>query len=84
MAKGHENVISRDNGRQDAINGYTKPLKSHCFPGGGGGGRYFLVKYAVGMCRWMGSHFRNWTDYNWVTFLAELLEWGRTFSGFLG
>ena len=31
-----------------------------------------------------GSHFRNWTDYNGVTFLVELLEWGRTFSGFLG
>ena len=36
------------------------------------------------MCRWMGSHFHNWTDYNGVTFLAELLEWGRKFSGFLG
>ena len=33
------------------------------------------------MCRWMGSHFHNWTDYNGVTFLVELLEWGRTFSG---
>ena len=35
----------------------------------------------------MESHFHNWTDYNGVTFLArflvELLEWGRTFSGFL-
>ena len=26
-----------------------------------------------------GSHFHNWIDYNGVTF--ELLEWGRTFSG---
>ena len=25
-----------------------------------------------------------WIDYNGVTFLVELLEWGRTFSGFLG
>ena len=41
-------------------------------------------KWLLGMCRWMGSHFRNWTDYNEVTFLAELLEWGRTFLGFLG
>ena len=32
----------------------------------------------------MGSHFHNWTDYNGVTFLVELLEWGRKFSGFLG
>ena len=31
------------------------------------------------MCRWMGSHFHNWTDYNGVTFLVELLEWGRKF-----
>ena len=30
----------------------------------------------------MGSHFHNWVDYNGVTFLVELLEWGRTFSGF--
>ena len=36
------------------------------------------------MCHWMGSHFHNWIDYNGVTFLLELLEWGRTFSGFLG
>ena len=41
-------------------------------------------KRLLGMCRWMGSHFHNWTDYNGVTFLVELLEWGRTFSGFLG
>ena len=34
------------------------------------------------MCRWMGSHFHNWTDYNGITFLVELLEWGRKFSGF--
>ena len=36
------------------------------------------------MCRWMGSHFYNWIDYNGVAFLVELIEWGRTFSGFLG
>ena len=41
-------------------------------------------KRLLGMCRWMGSHFHNWTDYNGVTFLVELLEWGRKFSGFLG
>ena len=41
-------------------------------------------KMLLGMCRWMGSHFHNWTDYNGVTFLVELLEWGRKFSGFLG
>ena len=36
------------------------------------------------MYRWMGSHFHNWTDYNGVTSLVELLEWGRKCLGFLG
>ena len=36
------------------------------------------------MCHWMGAHFHDWIGYNGVTSLAELLEWGRTFSGFLG
>ena len=51
-----------------------------------GGGRVLPSKRLLGMCRWMGSHFHNWTDYNHygVTYLVELLEWGRKFSGFLG
>ena len=36
------------------------------------------------MCRWMGSHFHDWIDYNGVAFSIELLEWGRIFSGFRG
>ena len=28
-----------------------------------------------------GVAFHSWTDYNGVTFLVELLEWGRKFSG---
>ena len=28
------------------------------------------------MCRWMGSHFHDWIDYNGVAFSTELLEWG--------
>ena len=28
----------------------------------------------------MGSHFHNWADYNGVTFLVELPEWGRIFT----
>ena len=36
------------------------------------------------MCRWMGSHFHDWTDYNGVAFSKELLEWGRTCSDFWG
>ena len=35
------------------------------------------------MCRWMGSHFHDWIDYNGVAFSIELLEWGRIFSGFV-
>ena len=38
----------------------------------------------MGMCRWMGSHFHDWIDYNGVAFSTELLEWGRTFSDFWG
>ena len=49
--------------------------------GGRGGGRG-ANKRLLGMCRWMGSHFHNWVDYNGVTFLVELVEWGRKFSGF--
>ena len=36
------------------------------------------------MCRWMGSHFHDWIDYNGVAFSTELPEWGRIFSGFGG
>ena len=36
------------------------------------------------MCRWMGSNFHDWIDYNGVAFSMELLEWNRTFSGFWG
>ena len=36
------------------------------------------------MCRWMGSHFHDWIDYNGVAFSIELLEWGRTFPDFVG
>ena len=38
----------------------------------------------MGMCRWMGSHFHNCSDYNGVAFSIELLEWGRKFSNFGG
>ena len=33
----------------------------------------------------MGSHFHDWIDYIGVAFSIEfILEWGRTFSDFLG
>ena len=41
-------------------------------------------KRLIGMCRWMGSHFHVWIDYNGVAFSIELLEWGRTFSNLFG
>ena len=36
------------------------------------------------MCRWMGSHFYDWSDYSGLSFSIELLQWGRTFSDFWG
>ena len=50
----------------------------------GGGGVVVPYKRLMGMCRWMGSHFPNWIDCNGVAFSIELLEWGCTFSDFLG
>ena len=49
----------------------------------GGGGALPSIRL-MGMCRWMGSHFHDWIDYNGVVFSIELLEWGRIFSGFRG
>ena len=39
-------------------------------------------KRLIGMCRWMGLHFHDWSDYNGVAFSIDLLEWGRKFSDF--
>ena len=41
-------------------------------------------KRLIGMCRWMGSHFHEWSDYNGVAFSIDLLEWGRKFLDFGG
>ena len=51
---------------------------------GGRGGGALPYKRLMGMCRWMGSHFHDWSDYNRVAFSKELLEWGRTFSDLWG
>ena len=37
------------------------------------GGGVLPSKRLLGICHWMGSHFHNWTNYNGVTFLVELL-----------
>ena len=41
-------------------------------------------KKFIGMCRWMGSHFHDCSDYNEVAFSIDLLEWGRKIFGFWG
>ena len=41
-------------------------------------------KRLMGMCRWMGSHFHDWSDYNGVAFSKDLLVWGRKFPDFRG
>ena len=51
-------------------------------PGEGGG--VLPYRRLMGMCRWMGSHFHDWSEYNGVAFSIELLEWGRTFFYFWG
>jgi len=48
------------------------------------GGGVLPYKRLIGMCRWMGSHFYDWSDYNGVAFSIDLLEWGRKFSDFGG
>ena len=50
----------------------------------GGGGGALPSNRLMGKCRWMGSHFHEWIDYNGVAFSTELLEWGRIFLGFWG
>ena len=57
-------------------NNYYKCLKRNK-PSG-----VFPYKRLLGMCRWMGSHFHDWIDYNGVAFSMELLEWALTFSDF--
>ena len=50
-----------------------------------GGGGQLPYKRLMGMCRWMGSHFHDWIDYNVMgSHFQKLLEWGRTFSNFRG
>ena len=51
---------------------------------GPGGGGVLPYKRLMGMCHSMGLHFDDWVDYNGVAFSIALLEWGGTFSDFLG
>ena len=36
------------------------------------------------MCRWMGSHFHDWIDYNGVAFSIEFTRMGSHIFGFFG
>ena len=39
---------------------------------GEGGGGDLPYKRLIGMCRWMGSHFHDWIDYNGVAFSKSI------------
>ena len=54
------------------------------YKAGGGGAGFLYYKRVLGICRWTGSQFHDWSDYNGVTFSKELLELGRKFSDFWG
>ena len=58
----------------------NKQLIAGVFPGGG----VLPSSRLTGMCRYMGSHFQNWINYDGATFSLDLLWWDRTFSGFGG
>ena len=67
---------------QSDIMAFNENAGKQCVASRGGG--LLPYKRLMGICHWMGLHFHDWIDYNWVTFLVELLEWGCTFLGFLG
>ena len=50
----------------------------YVFQGPWGRGGVLPYKRLMGMCRWMGSYFHDWIDYNGVAFSIEFLEWSRT------
>ena len=44
------------------------------------GGGVLPYKRLIGMCRWMGSHFHDWTDYNgvanfWIFGVSKDSKW---------
>ena len=58
-----------------------KIVVSACIPGGGV--RILPFKRLMGMCRWIGSHFHNWIDYNGIAF-SIVTKMGSHIFGFLG
>ena len=47
---------------------YIPPTEVFWFESPGGGGGTLPINGLMGMCRWMGSHFHDRTDYNGVAF----------------
>ena len=45
-----------------------RPARSASYSRGGGA---LPSNRLMGMCRWMGSHFHDWIDYNGVAFSTE-------------
>ena len=58
------------------------PVDSAIQPPGGGGALPY--KRLMGMCRWMGSHFHDWIEYNGVVFSIGFTRMGSHIFGFLG
>ena len=52
--------------------------------GGGGGGGALPINGLMAMCRWMGSHFHDRTDYNGVAFSSIFYRVTRMGSHFCG
>ena len=48
------------------------------------GGGVLPYKRLIGMCRWMGSHFHDWIDYNGVAFSIEFTRMASLIFGFWG
>ena len=48
------------------------------------GGGTLPINGLMGMCRWMGSHFHDWTDYNGVAFSSIFYRMTRMGSHFCG
>ena len=59
----------------------TFPLDSDLSNPGGG---VLPYKRLIGMCRWMGSHFHDWIDYNGVAFSIEFTRMASHIFGFWG
>ena len=55
------------------------PVDSAIQPGG-----VLPYKRLIGMCRWMGSHFHDWIDYNGVAFSIEFTRMASHIFGFWG